>query len=105
MWSMCRRRRQGGLGARVQAVPARVASAALRAGIRSVLHASGGWQMPPRRGRTWATDVSQFGFMLALGVAVDATIVRALVVPSTMRLMGDLNWWAPAWMSGKSGSE
>ncbi len=47
----------------------------------------------------------QFGFMLALGVAVDATIVRALVVPSTMRLMGDLNWWAPAWMSGKSDSE
>ena len=47
----------------------------------------------------------QFGFMLALGVAVDATIVRALVVPSTMRLMGDLNWWAPDWISGKSDSE
>ncbi len=44
----------------------------------------------------------QFGFMLALGVAVDATIVRALVVPSTMRLMGDLNWWAPAWIKGVS---
>ena len=42
----------------------------------------------------------QFGFMLALGVAVDATIVRALVVPSTMRLMGDLNWWAPHWLRG-----
>lgn len=40
----------------------------------------------------------QFGFMLALGVAVDATIVRALVVPSTMRLMGDLNWWSPKWL-------
>jgi len=37
--------------------------------------------------------------MLALGVAVDATIVRALVVPSTMRLMGSLNWWAPSWLS------
>ena len=47
----------------------------------------------------------QFGCMLALGVAVDATIVRALVVPSTMRLMGDLNWWAPDWISGKSDSE
>ena len=47
----------------------------------------------------------QFGFMLALGVAVDATIVRALVVPSTMRLMGDLNWWAPDWISRKSDSE
>ena len=47
----------------------------------------------------------QFGFMLALGVAVDATIVRALVVPSTMRLMGDLNWWAPDWMSDRTDSE
>ena len=43
--------------------------------------------------------MKQFGFMLALGVAVDASIVRALVVPSTMRLMGDLNWWAPSWLS------
>lgn len=47
----------------------------------------------------------QFGFMLALGVAVDATIVRALVVPSTMRLMGNLNWWAPRWMRGDPKAE
>jgi RND superfamily putative drug exporter len=39
-----------------------------------------------------------------LGVAVDASIVRALVVPSTMRLMGDINWWAPSWIS-KNGSD
>ncbi len=45
--------------------------------------------------------MKQFGFMLALGVAVDASIVRALVVPSTMRLMGDINWWAPNWLSKK----
>jgi RND superfamily putative drug exporter len=45
--------------------------------------------------------MKQFGFMLALGVAVDASIVRALVVPSTMRLMGDINWWAPSWLSKK----
>jgi len=44
----------------------------------------------------------QFGFMLALGVAVDATIVRALVVPATMRLMGNLNWWAPKWLQRNS---
>jgi len=43
--------------------------------------------------------MKQFGFMLALGVAVDASIVRALVVPSTMRLMGEINWWAPSWLS------
>ena len=43
--------------------------------------------------------MKQFGFMLALGVAVDATLVRALVVPSTMRLMGELNWYAPSWLA------
>ena len=48
--------------------------------------------------------MKQFGFMLALGVAVDATLVRALVVPSTMRLMGDLNWYAPSWLVSKEGS-
>jgi RND superfamily putative drug exporter len=31
----------------------------------------------------------------AVGVLIDATIVRALLVPSLMRLFGDLNWWAP----------
>lgn len=35
------------------------------------------------------------GLGMALAVAVDATIVRLLVVPSTMQLFGDLNWWAP----------
>jgi RND superfamily putative drug exporter len=32
---------------------------------------------------------------MAIAVAIDATLVRALVVPATMRLLGDLNWWAP----------
>jgi len=40
--------------------------------------------------------------MLGLGVAfailLDATVVRALLVPALMRLFGDLNWWAPAWL-------
>ncbi len=49
--------------------------------------------------------MKQFGFMLALGVAVDASIVRALVVPSTMQLMGDINWWAPSWLSKKRSDE
>lgn len=35
------------------------------------------------------------GLGMALAVAVDATVVRLLVVPSTMRLFGDVNWWAP----------
>jgi RND superfamily putative drug exporter len=29
---------------------------------------------------------------------LDASIVRALLVPATMRLLGDWNWWAPAWL-------
>ncbi|HET6166307.1 MAG TPA: hypothetical protein VFE07_05725, partial [Marmoricola sp.] len=32
---------------------------------------------------------------MALGVVIDATIVRALLVPSLMRLLGQANWWAP----------
>ncbi len=36
------------------------------------------------------------GVALAVAVALDATLVRVLVVPATMRLLGDANWWAPA---------
>ena len=39
--------------------------------------------------------LKSLGFGLALAVLVDATIVRGLLVPSTMRLMGRWNWWAP----------
>jgi RND superfamily putative drug exporter len=39
--------------------------------------------------------VKSIGVGLALAVALDATVVRALIVPATMRLLGDLNWWAP----------
>ncbi len=40
--------------------------------------------------------IKAIGLGMALAVAVDATLVRALVVPATMRLLGNLNWWAPA---------
>jgi RND superfamily putative drug exporter len=39
--------------------------------------------------------VQAVGFGMALAVALDATLVRVLLVPATMRLFGDLNWWAP----------
>jgi RND superfamily putative drug exporter len=42
--------------------------------------------------------VKAMGVGMALAVALDATLVRVLIVPSTMRLFGDLNWWAPAWV-------
>ena len=39
--------------------------------------------------------IQSVGFGMALAVALDATLVRVLLVPSTMRLFGDLNWWLP----------
>jgi len=39
--------------------------------------------------------IKQLGVGTALAVLIDATIVRALLVPSLMRLLGDRNWWAP----------
>jgi RND superfamily putative drug exporter len=35
------------------------------------------------------------GLGLLLSVIVDATLVRMLLVPSTLKLLGELNWWAP----------
>lgn len=40
--------------------------------------------------------VKQIAIGMAVGVMIDATIVRALLVPSLMRLLGNWNWWAPA---------
>ena len=48
-----------------------------------------------------AFGVSEIFFMkqisvgVAVGVILDATVVRALLVPSLMRLLGEWNWWAP----------
>jgi RND superfamily putative drug exporter len=40
-------------------------------------------------------DIKQFGIGLAAGIIFDATVIRALLVPSIMRLAGDWNWWFP----------
>lgn len=40
--------------------------------------------------------IKALGFGIALAVFLDATIVRALLVPATMRLLGDWNWWLPS---------
>jgi RND superfamily putative drug exporter len=40
--------------------------------------------------------LKQLGLGLAIAVVVDATVVRSLLVPATMKLMGRWNWWAPA---------
>src|SRR4029078_7634979 len=40
--------------------------------------------------------IKQLGLGVGFAVLLDATIVRALLVPSLMKLLGDWNWWAPA---------
>jgi RND superfamily putative drug exporter len=42
--------------------------------------------------------VKMFGLGLATAIALDATIVRMLVVPASMALMGRANWWLPGWL-------
>jgi RND superfamily putative drug exporter len=43
-------------------------------------------------------SLKMFGLGLAVAVAVDATVVRMLLVPATMELLGDRNWWIPRWL-------
>jgi RND superfamily putative drug exporter len=42
--------------------------------------------------------LQQMGFGLAVAVFIDATIVRTVLVPATMRLLGDRNWYLPSWL-------
>jgi putative drug exporter of the RND superfamily len=42
--------------------------------------------------------VKLFGLGLSMAVLIDATIVRLLLVPATMELLGDRNWWLPRWL-------
>ncbi|WP_328770060.1 MMPL family transporter [Streptomyces sp. NBC_00286] len=42
-------------------------------------------------------DVSIFASGIALGILIDATLIRGLLVPATVAMMGKWNWWLPAW--------
>jgi len=42
-------------------------------------------------------EIKVFGVGLAAGIIFDATVIRALLVPSLMTLLGDANWWLPDW--------
>jgi uncharacterized membrane protein YdfJ with MMPL/SSD domain len=44
-------------------------------------------------------DVKEAGVGLAAAVLIDATIVRAILLPATMRLLGDWNWHLPRWLA------
>lgn len=41
--------------------------------------------------------VKALGLGIAISVLIDSTLIRAVLVPASMRLMGDWNWWSPAW--------
>ncbi len=43
-------------------------------------------------------DFKEMGVGLALAVLIDATIVRAVLLPATMKLLGDWNWYLPSWL-------
>jgi RND superfamily putative drug exporter len=40
----------------------------------------------------------QFGFGLGVAILVDATIIRSILVPATMKLLGKANWWLPGFL-------
>ncbi|MEA2637493.1 MAG: putative drug exporter of the superfamily, partial [Chloroflexota bacterium] len=46
--------------------------------------------------------IKSIGVGMAVAVVVDASLVRALVVPALMRLLGKANWWAPRWLRGRA---
>ena len=43
-------------------------------------------------------DMKEMGIGLAAAVLIDATIVRAVLLPATMKLLGDWNWYLPTWL-------
>jgi RND superfamily putative drug exporter len=45
--------------------------------------------------------IKSVGIGLTIAVLLDATLVRALVVPAAMRLLGRANWWGPRWLAGR----
>ncbi len=48
-------------------------------------------------GRT--ADMQAMGFGLAVAVFMDATVVRSILVPASMKLLGDRNWYLPNFLS------
>jgi RND superfamily putative drug exporter len=44
------------------------------------------------------TIIKQLGFGLAIAVFIDATVVRSILLPASMRLLGEWNWWLPSWL-------
>ena len=43
--------------------------------------------------------LQQFGLGLAVAVFIDATVIRVILLPATMKLLGDWNWYLPRWLN------
>ena len=44
-------------------------------------------------------EFQQMGFGVAVALLIDATIVRSVLVPATMKLLGKWNWYLPSWLT------
>jgi RND superfamily putative drug exporter len=45
-------------------------------------------------------QLKEFGFAMLAAIALDATLIRIVLVPSIMEVMGDWNWWVPGFLRG-----
>ncbi|HWH54191.1 MAG TPA: MMPL family transporter [Gaiellaceae bacterium] len=43
-------------------------------------------------------DIKQMGFGLAVAILIDATVIRGVLLPATMKLLGEWNWYLPSWL-------
>jgi RND superfamily putative drug exporter len=50
-------------------------------------------------------DFKQMGVGLAAAILIDATIVRAVLLPAAMSLLGERNWWQPRWLRHLTGGD
>ncbi len=47
---------------------------------------------------TGVPSIKELGLGSAVAIALDATLVRLILVPAAMKLMGSWNWWMPSWL-------
>jgi RND superfamily putative drug exporter len=47
---------------------------------------------------TGVPSIKELGLGAAIAIALDATLVRLILVPAAMKLLGDWNWWFPSWL-------
>ena len=56
------------------------------------------WSASSRSSRRFRCFFKQFGVGLAAAILIDATVVRAVLLPASMKVLGDWNWYLPNWL-------